>query len=62
MLVLTYMRLHAAQETAALIFGATQSDVSRDLRRLFPLIAQMVPAPEVWEVIDEEDTLSKERF
>jgi hypothetical protein len=60
MLVLTYMRLHIAQEIAALLFGATQSDVSRELRRLLPLIAQMVPVPEVWEVIDEEDTLSEE--
>jgi hypothetical protein len=57
---LTYMRLHIAQEIAALLFGATQSDVSRELRRLLPLIAQMVPVPEVWEVIDEEDTLSEE--
>jgi hypothetical protein len=59
-LILTYMRLHIAQGIVALLFGATQPDVSRDLRRLLPLIAQMVPAPEVWEVIDEEDILSEE--
>jgi hypothetical protein len=62
MLVLTYMRLHVAQEIIALLFGATQPDVSRDLRRLLPLIAQMVPAPEVWKVIDEEDTLTAEEI
>ncbi len=60
MLVLTYMRLHIQQETVALLFGATQPDVSRELRRLLPLIAQMIPVPEVWEVIDEEDALSEE--
>ncbi len=56
MLVLTYMRLHIPQETIALLFGATQPDVSRDLRRLLPLIAQTIPAPEVWEIVDEEFT------
>ena len=30
-LVLTYMRLHIPQETVALLYGATQSDVSREL-------------------------------
>jgi hypothetical protein len=60
MLVLTYMRLHIPQEIAALLFGATQPDVSRELRRLLPLIAQVTPVPEVWEVTDEEDALSEE--
>src|SRR5438045_1449379 len=37
-LVLTYLRLHIPQATVAILFaGATQSDVSRDLRRLLPL-------------------------
>jgi hypothetical protein len=58
-LVLTYMRLHMPQEVVALFFGATQSDVSRDLRRLLPLITQLIPVPEVWEVMDEEDTPSE---
>ena len=60
MLILTHMRLHMPQEIVALFFGATQPDVSRDLRRLLPLIAQLIPVPEVWEVVDEEDTLSEE--
>jgi hypothetical protein len=60
MLILTYLRLHVPQEVVALLFGATQADVSRELRRLLPLIAQLMPVPEVWEVVDEEDTPSEE--
>jgi hypothetical protein len=49
-LVLTYLRLHIPQGTVAALFvGATQSDVSRDLRRLLPLIQQCLPCPIVWE-------------
>lgn len=62
MLVLTYMRLHIPQEIVALLFGATQPDVSRDLRRVLPLIAQTIPAPEVWEIVDEEDRLTEEEI
>jgi hypothetical protein len=51
--VLTYLRLHIPQETVAVMFGATQPDVSRDLRRLLPLIVKLVPAPEVWEVVEK---------
>ena len=54
-LILTYMRLHIPQETVALLFCATQPDVSRELRRLLPLIAQIIPVPEVWEVVEEEE-------
>ena len=61
MLVLTYMRLHIPQETVALLFGATQPDVSRELRRLLPLIAQVLPVPEVWKIMDEpEEPLTEE--
>lgn len=56
--VLTYLRLHIPQETVAVLFGATQTDVSRDLRRLLPLIVQWVPAPEVWKVVEEEAVLT----
>jgi len=52
--VLTYARLHTPQGTVACLFGATQVNVSRDLRRVLPLIVKLVPAPEVWEVIAEE--------
>ena len=59
MLILTYMRLHIPQEIVALFFEATQPDVSRDLRRLLPLIAQLIPVPEVWEIMDEKDIPSE---
>lgn len=51
---LTYMRLHIPQTTVAALFGATQSDVSRDLRRLLPLIQLCLPCPVVWEVVAEQ--------
>lgn len=57
--VLTYMRLHIPQEVIALFFGTTQPYVSRDLRRLLPLIVQLIPAPEVWEIMDEEKELTE---
>jgi hypothetical protein len=57
-LVLTYLRLHIIQEAVGLLYGATQTDVSRELRRLLPLIKALVPAPEVWEVVEEGETLT----
>lgn len=36
MAVLTYLRLHVPQTVVALLFGMTQCDLSRDLRRLMP--------------------------
>lgn len=47
-LVLTYLRLHVSQTVVALLYGCTQSDVSRELRRTLPLISRVVPVPEVW--------------
>lgn len=58
-LVLTYLRLHIIQEAVGLLFGATQTDVSRELRRLLPLIKEIVPAPEVWEFVQEGKTLTE---
>lgn len=52
--VLTYLRLHVPQTVVGLMFGLTQSDISRDLRRLLPLIRTVLPCPEVWEVIEED--------
>lgn len=49
--VLTYLRLHMPQESVALMYGVTQSDISRDLRRLLPLIKQVLPSPQVWQEI-----------
>jgi hypothetical protein len=52
-LVLTYLRLHIPQEAVAQLYGATQADVSRELRRLLPVIQHALPCPAVWERIDE---------
>jgi len=56
-LVLTYMRLHIPQTTVAALFGATQSDLSRDLRRLLPLIQHCLPCPVVWEIVVEQQSV-----
>jgi hypothetical protein len=56
--VMTYLRLHLLQQGAALLYGGTQSDVSRDLRRLLPLIGRFVPCPAVWEVKAEGQLLT----
>ena len=58
-LVLTYLRLHVIQELVAKFFGAAQSDVSRDLRRLLPLLKQVLPCPEVWELVEAEQALTE---
>lgn len=55
MLVLTYMRLHIPQATVAALFGATQYDVSRELRRLLPLIQQCLPCPALWSVVEQQE-------
>ena len=57
-LVLTYLRLHIPQATdAALFVGTTQSDVSRELRRLLPLIQQQLACPVVWEEVAADQTV-----
>src|SRR6266852_7051121 len=48
-LVLTYLRLHIPQEAVASLYGATQVDVSRELRRLLPVIQAALPCPEIWQ-------------
>ena len=53
-MVLTYARLHVPQEVAALFYGADQADVSRDLRRLLPLMKKVLPVPAVWKLIEGE--------
>ena len=57
--VLTYLRLHIPQETVACLFGGTQSDISRDLRRLLPLLRQLLPVPEIWEEVQEGEELAE---
>ena len=56
--VLTYLRLHAPQIAIGLMFGVTQSDLSRDLRRLLPAIQRALPCPEVWQVLESGQELS----
>jgi hypothetical protein len=58
-LVLTYLRLHIPQQAVACMYqDATQADVSRELRRLLPLLKQVLPCPVVWEIIEEGQELS----
>ena len=53
-MVLTYLRLHVPQVVAGALFGGTQSDVSRDLRRLLPVIRDGSPSPAVWQVLESD--------
>jgi hypothetical protein len=46
--VLAYLRLHIPQLAIALMFGLTQCDISRDLRRLLPPVTAILPCPVVW--------------
>ncbi len=60
-LVLTYLRLHIPQEAVAQLYGATQSDVSRELRRLLPVLQATLPCPAVWQQLAEGADLSPEQ-
>jgi hypothetical protein len=53
--LITYLRLHLPQEFIGMWFGMDQVQISRDLRRLLPLIRQHVPAPQVLEPVPEEE-------
>jgi len=59
-LVLTYLRLHISQQAVACMYqDATQPDVSRELRRLLPLMKQVLPCPEMWQLVAEEHVLTE---
>ena len=60
-MVLTYLRLPIPQEAVAQLYGATQADVSRELRRLLPVIQAVLPCPEVWQQLAEGADLSPEQ-
>jgi hypothetical protein len=60
-LVLTYLRLHIPQTTVAASFGATQSDVSRELRRLLPLIQHVLLCPLLRDVQDTDAAVPVEQ-
>ena len=54
------MRLHIPQQAVACMYkDATQSDVSREMRRLLSLMKQVLPCPEVWEMVEEGEVLSE---
>jgi hypothetical protein len=53
--VLSYLRLYVPQLVIALMFGLTQCDISRDLRRLLPLIIAVLPCPETWGIVKEAE-------
>jgi hypothetical protein len=55
--VLAYLRLHVPQMVIALMFGLTQYGISRDLRRLLPLIRDVLPCPEVWDIVKGDRVL-----
>lgn len=58
--VLAYMRLHIPQAVVAMLFGVTQTDVSRELRRIPPMLRLVLPVPEVWELVGEGEALPAE--
>jgi len=57
--VLTYLRLHAPQNSIALLYGMTQTDLSRDLRRVLPAIKRALPCPMIWKVLEEGHELTE---
>ena len=57
--VLTYLRLHAPQIPVAMMYGMTQTDLSRDLRRILPAIQSALPCPEVWKVVEAGQDLKE---
>ena len=58
---LCYLRLHLTQELTGLWFGMRQSDISRDLRRLLPLLQQHLPVPVLLPLASEEVDLEELR-
>lgn len=52
--IFSYLRLHVPQAAIGLIFEISQCDISRDLRRLLPLIQRVLPCPELWKIKDDE--------
>jgi len=52
--VLSYLRLHVPQEFVALWFGLTQPAISRDLRRLLPLLQRHLPVPVLLQPVPAE--------
>jgi hypothetical protein len=60
LVVLVYLRLHIPQEVVAKLLGGSQAEVSRELRRLRPLLEQVLPVPAVWEILPEAQSVAAE--
>ena len=61
--VLTYLRLHVSQTAVALMYGMTQTDLSRDLRRVMPAIQTALACPQVWKLSENEQEIAEtEKF
>lgn len=52
---LTYLRLHAPQIAIAMMYGTTQPDISRDLRRILPVVQSALPCPQVWKLLEGDE-------
>lgn len=57
--VLAYLRLHVPQWVIAHMFSVSQCGISRDLRRLLPLIRLVLPCPQVWDVVTDENAIDQ---
>jgi hypothetical protein len=57
--VLTYLRLYAPQIPVGMMYGMTQPDLSRDLRRILPAIQMALPCPEVWKLLEAKQELTE---
>jgi hypothetical protein len=53
--MLTYLRLHAPPIAIAMMYGMTQPDISRDLRRILPVIQSVLPCPQVWKILESAE-------
>jgi len=56
--VLTYLRLHGPQIAIAILYQMTQTDVSRDLRRILPAIQAALPCPQLWKTLESGQEIS----
>lgn len=60
--LLIYLRLYVPQRTvSAIVSQISQSRISRDLRRLLPVLCEHLPVPEIWETLPEDEAVLKGR-
>ena len=53
------MRLHVPQSVVALMYDMSQTDISRDLRRVMPAIQTVLPCPQVWKFLESEQEVAE---